>query len=274
MSRMWAAAFVAMLVLPGAAFQEEPDDKEAKKQEQQKAEDEAKAVVKSYREKRKKARKEDDIVDAINLLMDAKPHRLIRAELVDVLDSKLPPKLRVDAAATLNKYKKDALVCDSLLRRAREERGPDSVDLRKRCLRSFGDIAPFAKAVDLEIFFPDQENSVARAAIEACESIKSVRSLRALIALLGELERIREDDGKDPGPGVPGGPPQQGDNNSKRKRKEDLLDPTKAAISAIFAKVDSKFKLKDYTGANRALGEHRGKIRQKQDEEDIEDRKP
>ena len=136
--------------------------------------------------------------------------------------------MRTAAADGLREYKKDVGVCASLLRHARTEKGTEQevLDLRKRCLRSYGAIAPFAKSVDLEILFSDPDPIIGREAVEAVEMIKSVRMLPRLLALFGELERIRDDDGKDPGPEVPGGPPKQGDNNSRRKRKEVMLDPT------------------------------------------------
>jgi len=280
MKSFLAACVAATLLLPAAlSAQESADDKEKKKQEQQKADDEAKAVLKEYQAKRNaalKAQKESELIDAIDLLKDAKPHRLIRTELLSLLGGPLPPKVRLESADALGNYKKDAGACDALLRHARSERGsdPEVLDLRKKCLRSFGTIAPFAKSVDLEILFSEPEHDVARAAVEAAETIKSVRMLRSLVALLSELERISDSEGKDPGPEVPGGPPKQGENNSKRKRKEVLLEPTKKAINSIWSKVDSKKPLKDYTEANRAMQDRRADIKKVQDEEDAQDRKP
>ena len=273
MSRLLAAPIAALLFLPAAALQ---DPKEDKKQQEQKAEDEAKAALKTYRDKRVKARKEEEVVDAILTLKEAKPHKLIRAELISILDGKLPPAIRVEAVGILGDYKKDTVACEALKGHARNERGAEFVDLRRKCLRSFGNIAPFGKSADLQIFFTDPDNSVAREAIEAVESIRSVRMLKPLIDLLGELERIREDDGKDPGPPVPGQePPQQGNNNDqKRKRKQDLLEPTKKAINAIWSKHDGKKQLKDYTQARNAVSEAKAALQKLQADEDKEDLKP
>ena len=273
MSKLQAALIAALLFLPAAAFPQDPK-KDDKKLEGQQAEDDAKAALKTYREKRNKAKKEEEIVDAIASLKEAKPHKLIRAELISILDGKLSPAVRVEAVIVLGEYKKDTVACDALKGHARSERGADVVALRRKCLTSFGNIAPFGKAGDLQILFSDPDNSVAREAIEAVESIKSVRMLKSLIDLLGELERIREDDGKDPGPPVPGAPPKQDDNNSKRKRKQDLLEPTKKAVNTLWGKIDSKKRLKDYTEANRAFGDHQGDLRKIQAEEDKEDLKP
>jgi hypothetical protein len=275
MSRSLAALIAALLFLPAAALQEDP--KGDKKEQEQKAEDEAKAALKTYRDKRQKAKKEEEVVDAILLLKDAKPHKLIRAELISILDSKLPPAIRVEAAGILGEYKKDTTACESLKGHARNERGSEFADLRRKCLRSFGHIAPFGKSADLQIFFSDPDNSVAREAIEAVESIRSVRMLKPLIDLLGELERIREDDGKDPGPGVPGGGgPQQGGNNNdeKRKRKQDLLEPTKKAINAIWSKHNGKKTLKNYTEARDAMSDAKAALHKLQADEDKEDAKP
>ncbi len=283
MKRFPAAALIAaLLFLPAAAFQEPPkDDKEKKKEEQQKLDDEAKAAVKAFQDKRKKAKTEDEVIDAMAPLKEAKPHRLVRAELFSILGGKLPYPIRTEAAAYLKAYRKDILVCDTVLKVAKAERIPDSVDLRKRCLRTFAEIAPFAKSVDLQHLFSDVELKVAREAIEAAETMKSVRMLPSLVALWGELDRIREDDGgKDPGPGgggqeLPGGGggPKEGDNSAKKKRKEELLDPAKKAVASLFGKVDSKIPVKTYTEANKGLQENRAKIKKIQDEEDEKDRK-
>lgn len=262
------ALLAILLLVPAATFQDDMgNDKKT-------PDEEAKAALAEYREKRKK-NTEDDFIDGIRILKDAKPHKLILAELASVLEGRFPNKIRVEAAEALRGYKKDATACEVLHRRARDERGKEAAELRRACLRSYGEIAPFGKSIDLQNLFSDPDTSVARASVEAVEKIRSVRSLKALVALLGELERIRDDDGRDPGPGVPGGaPPGGGDNNSRRKRKEDLLDPTKGAIRSIFEKVDSRKKVGDYTEANRALGELRAEIKKKQEEEDEADRKP
>lgn len=281
MTRTLAALIAALLFLPGAAVQDPPkDDKEKKKEEQQKQDEEAKAAIKAYQEKRKKAKTEDDVIDAMAPLKEAKPHKLVRAELFTILGGKNPYSIRTEAASYLKAYRKDVLVCDTLLKIAKSERVPDSVDLRKRCLRTFAEIAPFAKSVDLQILFSDVELKVAREAIEAAETIKSVRMLPTLVALWGELDRIREDDsGKDPGPGgggqeLPGGGgPKEGENSSKKKRKEELLEPAKKAVASLFGKVDSKIPVKTYTEANRGYQDNRAKIRKIQDEEDEKDRK-
>ena len=279
MTRPLAALIAAILFLPAAGLQEGPNgDKEKEKQELQKREEEAKAALKAYREKRTKSKSEDDVISAIGLLKDAKPHKLIRTELLSLLNNNLPPKIRIEAAESLGEYKKDPIACDGLLQVAKSARGDDLVDLRKECLRRFGNIAPFGKSVDLRNFFSEPDTVVAREAIGAVESIKSVRMLASLVALLGELERIREDDGKDPGkdpgPEVPGGGQKQGDNNSQRKRKTDLLEPTKKAINTIYGKHDPKKQLKDYTEANRAVADARAELRKIQDQEDAEDKKP
>ncbi|HEU4338980.1 MAG TPA: hypothetical protein VFS19_02840 [Planctomycetota bacterium] len=276
MGRFAAALLAALIFLPAAAVQD--DEKDLKKQEQQKADDEAKAVLKTYTEKKKKARTQDEFTEAIEILKEAKPHKLIRTELISILDSKLPAKVRIDAAAALKEYRKDTTACEALFRHAKDERAKDNdvFDLRKRCLRSFGDIAPFGKSMDLQILYNEPDTSIARAAIEATEVIKSVRMLRPLLALLAELERIRDDDGRDPGPEVPGGGgPNQGqdDKNSKRKRKADLEKTTLAAINSIWGKIDSKKTFKNYTEANGTYQEKRSEVKKFQDEEDAKDAK-
>jgi len=257
--------------MTAAAFQEPPDDK--KKQEQD-AEIAAKAVVSKYQDAWKKARKEDDVIDAIAILKDATPHKLIRAELIKVLlDVRLRPNVRIDAAAGLGKYKKDVAACDVLHKRAREERAKEALDLRKRCLKSFGDIAPFAKSVDLQEFFGNPDHALARASIEAVEAIGSVRMLPPLVALLSELERISEN--KEPG--GPGELPGQGGgatDDTKRERKKELLDPTLNAVNTIWAKVDSKARLKNSSEAFKVLNERRADIGKVRKEEDEKDAKP
>ena len=279
MIRIVVTLLAALILLPAAGPQEAPaDDKEAKKQEQQKADDEAKAALKAYQDKRKNPKSMDDVIEAIDILKKAKPHKLIRAELISVLGSKLPPTVRIEAAAAFTEYKKDTTVCETLLRHAREERGKDKdvLDLRKKCIRTFGDIAPFGKSKDLHILFSDLDTAIAREAIDAVENIKSVRMFGPLLALLAELERIRGDDGGDRGPEVPGGGgggPNQGDKDSKKKRKDDLENPTLKAINTIWGKVDSKKTFKNYTEANKGVSEKKAEIKKIQDEEDAKDAK-
>ncbi len=278
MSRPLAALIAALLALPAAGLQDNPGGgQEDKKEEQQKKEDEAKAVLKAYREKRQKVKKEEDLIDAIGVLKEAKPHRLIRTELIALLEgTTLPRAVRIEAASALGDYKRDPVACDALVRRVRQERGDEATDLRRKCLGSFGVIAPFGKSVDVQFVFSDPDHAVAREAVDAVERIRSVRMLKPLCDLLGELERIRDDDGRDPGPDVPGGgaPPQQGDNNTKRKRKEVLLDPTLKAVNSLYAKIDSKKTFKNYTEAVRAVSDHRAKLKEVQEAEDKEDKKP
>ena len=279
MARFIVALLAALILLPAAGPQETPaDDKEAKKQEQQKADDEAKAALKAYQEKRKKVKVQDDFIEAIGLLKEAKPHKLIRTELLSILDSKFPPVVRIEAVAALAGYKKDTTVCEALQRHARDERGKEKeiVDLRKKCIRTFGEIAPFGKSKDLHILFSDLDTAIAREAIDAVENIKSVRMLPQLLALLSELERIRGDDGGERGPEVPGGGgggPNQGDKDSKKKRKDDLESPTLKAINTIWGKVDSKKTFKNYTEANKGVGDKKAEIKKIQDEEDAKDAK-
>jgi hypothetical protein len=279
MSRTVVTLLAALILLPAAAFQDPPaDDKEAKKQEQQKADDEAKAALKAYQDKRKHPKSMDDVIEAIDILKKAKPHKLIRAELLSILGSKLPPLVRIEAVAAFAEYKKDTTVCEALQRHAREERGKDKdiLDLRKKCIRTFGDIAPYGKSKDMYILFSDLDTTIAREAIDAVESIKSVRMLQPLLALLAELERIREDEGGERGPGVPdggAGGPNQGDNNSKKKRKDDLQNPTLKAINTIWGKVDSKKTFKNYTEAVKGVGEKKAEIKKILDEEDAKDAK-
>jgi hypothetical protein len=266
MARTFTALSAAFLILTGARFQDE------KKPDAAAADDAAKAAVKAFKEKWSKARTESDFSDAITVLKDAEPHRLVRGELIIVLEGRTPPVVRTDAVSGLGKYKKDAIVCDALIRRAREERKPEALDLRKRCLRTFGDIAPFAKSVDLLPILSDPDFAIVREAIEAAEEIKSVRVLPQLMALYGELDRIRDDDGGEQGPGVPGAGGPAEDKNSKRKKKEELLEPTKKAIAAIWTKIDKR-TFKTYTEANRAMGQSRAEIKKAQEKEEEEDKK-
>jgi hypothetical protein len=265
------ALSVALLMLTAAAFQEPAEDK--KKQEEA-AEVAAKEAVKKFKDAWRKAKKEDDVIDAIVILKDATPHKLIRAELIKVLDNvSLRPNVRIDAAAGLGKYKKDVAACGALHKRAREERNKDALDFRKRCLKSFGEIAPFAKSVDLQEFFGNPDYAVARASIEAVEKIGSVRMLAPLAALLSELERIRED-GAPGGPGELPGQKSGATDDSKQERKKELLEPTRSAVKTIWAKVDSAVQLKDSSDAFKVLNERRGDINKARKEEDEKDAKP
>lgn len=273
------AALIAFLtLLTGATFQEFEEEKDGKKQDEgnkgdpKKKEEAAKAAVKAYQETRKKAKSDDDHISAIDSLAEADAHPLILKELLAVLESQFAPTVRAAGAKGMRKYKKNPLASDALIRNARTQKDED---LRKTCLKSFGEIAPFGKSVELQSIFPDEAHAVVKAAVEAVEAIKSVRMIRPLTDLLGELERIREDDGGDRGPGVPGGGSgQQGDKEQRKKRKSELLTPTLGAINALWGKVDTKLSFKKYADANRALIDHRAAVKKTQDEEDKADKTP
>src|SRR5262245_40727342 len=139
MKRLPAALIAALCLLPAAGFQDPTDDKEKKKEEQKQREDEAKAALKAFSDKRKKSKTEEELVDAMTVLKEAKPHRLIETELLSILTGKLPYPVRTESAAILKAYKKDVHACDVLIKVAKAERIQESTDLRKRCLRTFGE---------------------------------------------------------------------------------------------------------------------------------------
>lgn len=237
-------------------------------QEPSTGDEEAKAVLKDYKEKRKIARTPEEIAAAISLLEKAAPHGVIRDELMAVLGSNLPPTLRFPVAEALGRYSKDRRACDALIRRVREDRGKERFHLRRRCLRSFAEIAPFGKSTDLLALFSDPDLAIARESVEAAGKVGSVRMLRPLVDLLGELERIREEDPSGCGPD------QRADDDSKWRRRRELIDPVRGALRVIWMKVDVKSRLLNYTEANRLLEVRKGDIRRVQIEEDKRDRNP
>lgn len=228
--------------------------------------EEAKAILKDYKEKRKNARKAEEISAALSLLNKADPHPLIRAELVSQLESHLPPALRFPVAEALGRYSKDRRACDALIRLAREDRGKERFDLRKRCLRSFAEIAPFGRSTDLLALFYDPDPAIARAAVDAARRIASVRMLGPLVELLGELERIRDGDPGDCGPD------QRAGDDPKRRRRRELIEPIREAMQRIWMKVGVKGRLLNYTDASRLLAERREDLRRVRMEEDKRDR--
>lgn len=263
-----------ILLLTAASLPQDPKtDKEKARQEQKKKEEEAKAALKAYREERAKAKETDDHVRAVESLAQATPHPLIRTELIGILNSSSPDPIRIVAAEALKKYKKDAAACDALIRHAKTRQNED---LRKRCARSFGAIAPFGRSVELQPLFNEESPALAREAVEAVEAIGSVRMLRPLVDLLGELERIREDTGRDPGgPPVPGGAQKGESGNEQRiQRKKELLDPTRTAINTLWTGHALGKALKDATEANAALTASRSQLKKIQEDEDAKDKAP
>jgi len=264
-----AALMAAILFLPAASFQADAAEKEKARQEQKKKEDEAKAALKIYRDERAKAKETDDQVRAVDKLGESEPHPLIRTELLAVLNGTAADPIRTAAAEALHKYKKDPAVCDALIRHAKSREG---ADLRKRCLRSFGAIAPFGKSTELQTLFNEDDSTVAHQAVDAVDAIGSVRMLKPLVDLLGELERISENRSPE-GPPVPGGPGKGESGNDHRiQRKKELLDPTRSAIAKMWTQHGLGKAPKDATEANAVLAANRPKLKKSQEDEDAQDR--
>ena len=271
MTKILAGLFAALLFLPGAGPQEDKAEKERAKEEAKRKEDEAKAVLKTYRETLSKAKSADDIIEALQKLEAAEPHSLIRQELATRLSSDRSIDVRIAAASAMGKYKKDNAACDILLQNAKAQKDEN---LQKKCIQRFGDIAPFARSMDLKVFFTSENNNIAKEAIEAIKEIGSLRMLKPLIDLLGELESIREDKGESQGggPPLPGVPQNESSNNQRLKRKQALTEPTRSAINAIYKKYDSKAKLNTYTEANTQFQRNKSQILDQQKKEDLEDK--
>ena len=272
MSRMLALAVAVLVALPGAwAQDEEPkDEKEKAKQ----AAAVAQKAIDAYRADLAKAKNDDDIAAAIQDNLDtADPHPLIRAVLANLLQTHPRIEVRITAASSLGRYKKDRDVARILFQNAKSQRDEG---LQKKCLQRFGAVAPYGMSVDLKAWFYGENLVLAREAIEAAESINSIRMLQPLVELLGELEAIREDKPQDgggnygpPPPGVPQGGSNQ--NNEKVKRKKELIDVTRKAINVIWKKHDPKSRLNTYKDANLAVQRNRkflDKIRADEDAED------
>lgn len=227
-------------------------------EERRQEEETARAVLRVHREKRAMARTEAEVIAAVAVLGAADPHPMIRSELVVLLERNYPPAVRMEVAEALGSYGKDAAACAALIRRAGEERRKDATVLRRTCLRVFASIATHGRSVDLAGFFSDANLAVAREAVAAAGTIQSVRMLKPLTDLLGELESIRDEGGE-------------------WGRRAELLEPTRAAINAIWRKIDSKKKLKSYTEANRAVvgcGAEIRRILSEENREDLKGRKP
>ncbi len=273
MTKTLAALIAALLILPGAAPQDESkSDKEKAKEEAKKRDDDAKAALKAYRELRSKAKSADDVIEALQKLEDAEAHPMIRSELANVLQGDRSIDVRIAAAAALKKFKKDVSACDLLLNNARSQKDEG---LKKRCIQVFGAIAPFGKSPDLQkTFFNDDNNAIVKEAIEAIEQINSIRMLKPLVDLLGELEQIKEDKGDQGGggPPLPGVPQGDSTNNQRVKRKKELTEPVRKAINYLYKKHDSKTKLNNYTDANTALQRNKSYLLKIQDAEDREDK--
>ncbi|HEY3226152.1 MAG TPA: hypothetical protein VGK61_04030 [Planctomycetota bacterium] len=265
-----AALIAALLFLPASSLQEDPKaEKEKARQELKKKEEEAKAALKAYREERAEAKETDDHVRAVDKLGEADPHALIRTELLSVLNGPGLDPIRTAAAEALHKYKKDPAACDALIRHAKSREG---ADLRKRCLKSFGTIATFGRSTDLQVLFNEDDSTIARQAVDAVDAIGSVRMLRPLVDLLGELEQIRE--GRDPAPPPGSRDPRGGDSGDDHRirRKKELLDPTKKAISTLWSKHGLGKAPKDATEATAVLAANRPKLKKIQEDEDAQDR--
>ncbi|HEU4338981.1 MAG TPA: hypothetical protein VFS19_02845 [Planctomycetota bacterium] len=257
---MTMIATIGALLLSWAAVQDPA---------KQAADEAAAAVVKDYKDKRAKARKDEEVKAAILQLTKANPHPLIRSELISVLDSRLHPDLRLGAAEALGGYAKDRTACNALIPGAYEGRGREMSELRKRCLRAFGAIAPHARSTDLQALFSDPDVWVCREAVVSAGRIRSVRMLGPLVSLLGELERIRDDD-IDRGPNPR--PPKV--DHVKLRRKRELMQPVREALQLIWSKVNAKIRIVIYIQVERLLSEYRADIQKALVGEDRQDRTP
>lgn len=275
MVKSLALLFAALLALPAAAPQDDPKaDKEKAKQEAKEKEDAARNALEAYRAACSKAKNPEDIIMAIqDKLESAEPHPLIRSELVNLLGNHRSIDVRMEAAAALGKYKKDAEAGRVLLANAR---GQKDEQLQKKCLEKFGAVALHRMAFDLKPWFTNENTGLVREAIEAIEEINSVRMLRPLIELLGELESIREDKegsggGGSYGPPPPGVPQGNSSQDQKLKRKKELIDPVRKAINTLWKKYDPKLKTNTYKEANANLQRYDSFLKKIQAEEDKED---
>jgi hypothetical protein len=275
MVKSLALLFAALLALPAAASQEDPKaEKEKAKQEAREREDAARKALEAYRAACAKAKNPEDIIMAIqDKLESAEPHPLIRSELINVLGNHRSIDVRMEAAAGLGKYKKDAEAGRVLLANSKAQRDEQ---LQKKCIEKFGVVALHRMAPDLKSWFSSDNTSLAREAIEAVEEINSVRMLRPLIELLGELESIREDkdgsgSGGSYGPPPPGVPQGNSSADQKLKRKRDLIDSVRKAINTLWKKYDPKLKTNTYKEANANLQRYDTFLKKIQVEEDKED---
>src|ERR687891_394954 len=104
MTRTLTALLAALIILPGATFQEEAkSDKEKAREEAKKRDDDAKAAIKAYKELRSKAKTPDDVIEAIQKLENTDPHPLIRTELANLLQGDPSVDVRIAAAAALGR---------------------------------------------------------------------------------------------------------------------------------------------------------------------------
>jgi hypothetical protein len=275
MTRLLALAVATLLALPGARAQEDApkDDKEKAKA----AEAAAKKAIDAYQAELKKAKNDEDITAAIRDNLDtAEPHPLIRHVLANILQTHPRIEVRISAASSLGRYKKDREVAKILFDNAKSQKDEQ---LQKKCLQRFGAVAPFGMSLQLKWWFTSENLGLAREAIEATESLNSIRMLQPLVELLGELESIREDKPKDDGGGSYGPPPpgvpqggSSNSNNEKLKRKKELIDATRKAINVLWRKYDNKSRLNTYKDANIAIQRNRKGLDKIRDEEDMEDK--
>lgn len=272
MTRILALLIATLVALPGARAQDEApmDEKEKAKQ----AEAAAKKAIDAYHADDRKAKNDDDRSAAIQDNLDtAEPHPLIRHVLGNILQTHPRIEVRITAASSLGRYKKDREVAKILFQNAKSQRDEG---LQKKCLQRFGAVAPYGMAVELKWWFSNENIALAREAIEAVESVNSIRMLGPLVELLGELEAIREDKPQDSGgnygpppPGVPQGSGNQ--NNEKLKRKKELIDVTRKAINVLWKKHDPKSRLNTYKDANIAIQRNRKYLDKIRVDEDAED---
>jgi len=272
MSRMLALLVATLVALPAARAQDEApmDEKEKAKQ----AQTAAQKAIDAYHADDRKAKNDDDRSAAIQDNLDAaEPHPLIRQVLANILQTHPRIEVRITAASSLGRYKKDRDVAKILFQNAKSQRDEG---LQKKCLQRFGAVAPFGMAGELKWWFSSENLALAREAIEATESVNSIRMLGPLVELLGELEAIREDKPQDSGgnygpppPGVPQGSGNQ--NNEKLKRKKELIDVTRKAINVLWKKYDNKSRLNTYKDANLAIQRNRKGLDKIRTDEDAED---
>lgn len=197
-----------------------------------KLEAEAKEKVAAFQKALSKAKKDDDVIAAIEELGKTRHEKILDALKTWVFKGSVD--IRTAAIREVGKYEKEKAAADLLLDAAAKSKEPE---IAVKCLRGVGDVGVRAVAKELLRFFENKSLDVAAEAVDACGALKSKATIGPLIDLVRRMEQIKDDDGApvpgpDPGPGPGPGPgPAPRDNQKDKKAK--LLPAALSALRSI-----------------------------------------
>jgi hypothetical protein len=227
------------------------EDKAKAEEEAKKKDAEAKAKVEAFDAALRKAKKDDDVIAAIEKLGETQHARCLEA--LKPWLSKGSKDIRIAAAEQVSKYAKDKAAGELLITTALK---CNDTDVMIKCIRYAGDVGYRGIADRLVRLFDHKTVEVAQEAVDSCGKIKAKSVIAPLIDLSRRMEAIKDEKDEPgpapgPGPGPIPGPAPAPDKKEEQKRKKALLPAALGALSDITSeKFDTAKKWGDWWSKN------------------------